>query len=275
MKSCQLYVIGAGVLLAFGTAQAGLVAQYLFSEGTGTTVANSGSAGSSGDLTFGGSPAPVFSTAGFTPSGSGYSMNNTASPAAGAGGYAQTSASFDAVDSLPRATITGWMHVESTAGLARLVDRADNSVGADQWSLYLDGDSSKLQLNLGGTTYVSNSLVTTDQWIFFAVVINEDDGGNKIRFYSADTSSAVALKGNLTSTSAGLGDNNKKLTIGNRESGTRAFDGYLWDVRIYDEALSSTALESIRTAGIPEPATLGLFALPAGIMLARRRHIKN
>lgn len=271
----QIGFVGMGVLLALNTTYAGLVAQYLFNEGSGTTVANSGSAGSSGNLSLGGSPAAVFSAAGFTPNGSGHSMDNTASPAAGTGGYAQTSASFDAVDNLSQATITGWMNIQVAASLARLVDRADGSVGSGQWSLYIDGDTSKLQLNLGGTSYVSNSFLTTDQWIFFAVVINEDDGGNKIKFYSGDTLTAVTSRGVLSSTSPGLGDNSKKLTIGNRENAGRAFDGYLWDVRIYDEALSSSALETVRVSGIPEPTTLGLIFLPAGILLSRRRFTKQ
>lgn len=271
MRKQFLMFVVAGLGPAVGSARGDMLVQYLFSEGSGTSVANTGTAGAAGNLTFGGSPAPVFSLANFTPSGAGYSMDNTASSAGSGGGYAQTASSFDVLDNLSQATITGWFNLQAAAGLSRLVDRADNSVGSDQWSLYLDGDVNKLQLNLGGTSYVSNPMVGTDAWVYFAVVINENDGGNKIKFYAGDVANAASLKGNLASSSSGLGDNSKKLTIGNRESGSRAFDGYLWDVRIYNEALTDTAVEGIRASAIPEPGLLAVTVLPALGLLRRRR----
>jgi hypothetical protein len=240
--------------------------QYLFSEGSGTTVANSGTAGSAGNLAFGGTPSPTFSVAGFTPAGSGYSMNNTASPAAGTGGYAQTSAAATFLDGLTQATITGWFNTETAASLARLVDRGDNTVGTGQWSLYFDGDPNKLQLNLGGTGYVSSAdFGGTNTWVFFAVVID----GSSSKFYKGTPTSSSAAAGTF-SASTGLGTNTKKLTVGNRESGSRAFDGHLWDIRIYDEALTDSQVETVRASAIPEPTTLAALPLLGSTILLRR-----
>jgi hypothetical protein len=198
-------------------------------------------------------------------------MNNSASPAAGAGGFAQTSAAAAFLNGLAQATITGWFNLDGTASLARLVDRADNSVGSGQWSLYFDGDTSRLQLNLEGTPYVSGAAFGgLNNWIFFAAVINEVDSGNRIKFYAGDIVNAAALAGNLPSTSAGLGTNTKRLTLGNRESGTRALDGYLWDVRIYNEALTAGQVEELRASAIPEPAMVGLLIPAAGLFMRRR-----
>lgn len=266
--------VASAVLAVSGVAVAAPLVQYTFGEGTGTTTANLGTLGTAADLTL--SDGAVFSGAGNTPLGVGHALDNTATAAAspaGSGGKAQSAGDVVGLDNLSAATMTGWYKAESLGALARILDRADNAVGSTQWSLYFDGDVNKLQLNLGGTTYVSNSgYGVTDAWVFFAVVVNDFDGSNnRIRFYLGDETSSVAGAGDLLSTSSGLGDSDKPLTVANRFTGTRAFDGLLFDVRIYGSALSAGELEEIRLQGIPEPSSVALLAGVAGPLMLRRR----
>lgn len=272
MRTRQLAKWSAVVALVGAlTSPAALIAWYKFDEGSGSSTANSGTAGSSGNLSFQGSA--TFSPAGESPAGTGYSLDNrTGSTMGGSGGGAQTAASFDALDSLTAMTITGWYKSDGAiAGLARLVDRADASVGAGQWSLYFDPTPGRLQLNLGGTTFFNTSgdYWVTNTWMFFAVRFI---GGSSVSFFVGDTATSATL---LTSAGgtvpADLGDGTKKLTVGNRENLGRAFKGFLDDVRIYDEAISDTGIEDIRVAGIPEPGTIGLLGLSAAVLMVFRR----
>lgn len=255
-------------------ASAAPLVQYTFSEGSGSTTTNLGSLGAVANLSLSGGA--VFSAPGATPLGAGHSLDNTATVAAspaGSGGVAQAAGDIPGLDNLPAATLTGWYRAESLGSLARLLDRADNAVGTTQWSLYFDGDVNRLQLNLGGTTYVSSTgFGVVDAWLFFAVVVNDFDGSNnRVRFYVGDVSTAATLAGDLLSTSPGLGDSNRPLTLANRFTGTRAFDGLMFDVRIYDSALPASELELVRLQGIPEPASVTLLLLGGSSLLLRRR----
>ncbi|MFN4243915.1 MAG: LamG-like jellyroll fold domain-containing protein [Tepidisphaerales bacterium] len=272
-QTLALAVASAAIAVS-GVAVGAPLVQYTFSEGTGTTTANLGTLGPVADLTLSGGA--VFSTAGNTPLGVGHALDNTATAAAspaGIGGKAQSAGDVTGLDSLPAATMTGWYKAESLGTLARLLDRADNAVGATQWSLYIDGDINRLQLNLGGTTYVSGTgYGVTDAWVFFAVVVNDFDGfSNRIRFYLGSETASVSAAGDLASSSSGLGDSDKPLTVANRFTGTRAFDGLMFDVRIYGSALSPDELEVVRLQAIPEPASAGLLAAGCGLLLRRRR----
>lgn len=60
--------------------------------------------------------------------------------------------------------------------------------------------------------------------------------------------------------------NGGPLTVG-------AFDGWIDDFRIYDEALGEAAVQSLYTQ-VPEPGTIGLLSA-AGLILARRRSRAN
>ncbi|MCX7916288.1 MAG: hypothetical protein N3A53_08325, partial [Verrucomicrobiae bacterium] len=210
-------IAGLVALFAVAQADATLLVWYKFNEGSGTTTANSGAAGAAGNLTFFGSTA--FSASGFSPDPSGYSMNNSpGSTMGGTGGGAWTAGSLDALDNLTAMTVTGWYRSDgSFAGLARLVNRADNTIGAGMWAIYTDGTSGRLQANIGGATTVNTSgnYWQANKWIFFAVTY-QGGGSPSVNFFIGDETPPVTA---LTSSTSGtlpanLGDGSNVLVVG-------------------------------------------------------------
>lgn len=243
------------------------IANYF--DGTSSTInhANPGT----GDLTLAGG-ATMTSPVTVPGGASAYAFDNSASTMGGTGGTAKTSVA-DAqslLDAKTALTLTGWYKSDSSiAGLTRLFDRADGSVAAGQWSLYFDGDPNNLQLNIGGTALVSNpGFNVNGQWVFFAVSF---DGGNVVKFYVGDEATAAAANGSVSTTATDIGSNSKPLTLGNRDNAGRAFDGWLFDFRVYSSALTPSEVEDVRASAIPEPATASLLALAGVVTLARRR----
>ncbi len=125
---------------------------------------------------------------------------------------------------------------------------------ANQLYLQIDGDVETL-----GPANASN--FPTNQWLFFAVTY---DGTTASMFYGTD-SSATALLGSATTSSRVInlnanGATNASLTIGNRNTLDRGFNGWINDFRFYNGSpSSSTALafvENIRRSGVPTPVTI-------------------
>jgi hypothetical protein len=266
--------LGCSLLaITFITAQAhgALLLQYNFSEGTGTTSANSGTVAGA-DATFT-SPA-VFSAANVDPSGSGFSMDNSASSMAGNGGRATVTHSSlgGSLDNLTNMTITGWYLADANlVTFARLVNKANNGIGNGEFALYVQSPNI-LTLQLGSTSYsVGNNLYNnTGQWVFFAVTFTGGSGGT---FYGGNLNTSATQTGTYNTTLANIGTNTQNLIFGNRPDGTRAFDGFLDDFRIYNQTLTAAEIEAVRLAAIPEPSTFGLLVLGTVTLVWLRRRM--
>jgi len=261
---------------AFITTQAhsAMLLQYNFSEGTGTTSANLGTI-TGATATFSGGA--VFSAANNAPSGAGFSMNNSDSTM-GARGATVTDASLnDSLDNLTTMTLTGWYKADGVLNLPnnpRLFNKAANTIGTGEFAFYAS-DVSQLRLQLGATSFdAPNSLYNqTNTWVFFAVTFTGGTGGGGA-FYAGDLNTPVTgTAGTYATNIANIGSNTLPLVLGNRSQTTdRPFDGFLDDLRVYNEALNLNQIEGIRASAIPEPSGLALLGFSAmGLLLRRRR----
>jgi len=253
-------------------AHSAMLLQYNFSEGTGTTSANSGTV-TGATATFSGGAG--FSAANNAPSGAGFSMNNSDSTM-GARGATVTDASLnDSLDNLTSMTLTGWYKADGVLNAPnnpRLFNKAANTIGTGEFAFYAS-DVSQLRLQLGATSFdAPNSLYNqTTEWVFFAVTYTGGSGG---AFYAGDQDTAVTgTAGTYATSIANIGSNTLPLVLGNRsQTADRPFDGFLDDMRVYNEALNLSQIEGIRASAIPEPSGLALLGCSAmGLLLRRRR----
>ena len=155
-----------------------------------------------------------------------------------------------------------------------------SGLGPHGYSMKLVSDANGFQIALGlkddaltnpkawdnVRTYTSDYFTPTT-WTHVAVVADYIDGAgadsNSVSFYVDGTQlgSSVALE------QAATGTNAFPLVIGAMtDSGHATFKGLLDDVRLYDEALSASAVDAI----VPEPATVALLGL-GGLALLRRK----
>lgn len=257
------HLVLAGILLVTAAvpAQATLVLQYLFDEGTGTTVADTG-ATPAANATLNGSWV-ADSPGAYSHSGSTVGLSGDTSLAA-------STSTASKLNGISAVTITGWIK------LSQAPTQFDRIVGSGGLELWFDSASTLnfWNSNQGGgikSNNINNPFVL-NEWVFFASVFN---GTNNVEFFTGTTSDAVSQLGGSIAASTGSSTVTTVVEIGGtpRSSSDRTPSGYFSDIRIYDETLDSTALESVRSAAIPEP---GAFALLAGAcaalaVLRRRR----
>ncbi|RRJ98053.1 LamG domain-containing protein [Opitutaceae bacterium TAV4] len=262
--------------------------EYLFEE-TGTTATNTGSLGSSANLTFynsSGAATDLHSAAGSGVGGQGIAFDNTASTgsgSAGTGGRAETADASVSTNlgALKSFTIAGWFKVDTTTtfggGQTRLLTvfteppAAETAAGI---SLY-GSDAGRLTLRVNGTGFTSatakpyyNTSSLDGQWVFFAVTYDGNQSSNNVKFYlgtetikltDAHTTGSIAAGSVVSSGTA--------LTLGNNIGGSgRPFDALFDDIRLYGSTtdnsgvLSLGELETLRAGAIPEPSTVALLA---------------
>jgi hypothetical protein len=262
----------------------GQIVHYNFNETTGA-VLNYGSAGASANLTLGGATVPVRTAddaAAPGDSGSFYDASAITDRVISTG--ASTSSAVTALDSLAAFTITGWFNRDSAAGnLNRILDNRGDPAQAG-FALWTNqggspGFNNRLEIQVaGGSTAIAGDITpffADDTWVFFAVTFL--DSTDAVQFFRGDLTTASALF-TTSSASGSMGASTHPLYVGNRGGNpNRAFDGFLDDIRLYGEVLSSTQIESIRLQGlatqIPEPSTYALLAGIAtlGFIALRRR----
>lgn len=156
-------------------------------------------------------------------------------------------------------TVSFWMNAE--VGLnssARLLHMRGLEV--------MGGGASTLRFNMGTVGDLSSSATYTGvgSWEFVALSFDSTRdgtaGNERMKIYRGTTVDSIADAGSgnggvllngLTATTS-----SRLFSLGNSVDGDRSFDGLMDNVRVYDSALTSGEIESIRAAeAIPEPAS--------------------
>ncbi|MDF3057268.1 MAG: anchor protein [Rariglobus sp.] len=294
-------VIALMILPSLSHAQ---VLLYNFDE-TGTTATNSGSGGTTHNLTLKNAAGTATDQHSASAGGVGGATGDRSfdlsaatgmgnSGGAWTGPYASSTTAGNVFNSASSFTIAGWYNAASApAGGARLLQSSNLILFFNAGTVVLQTSATNTVTSVGTVlgstaTKVSSSgdTITTPagQWVFLAVTFDGTGTNKTATFYQGSTSASASLSSQsvvYTTTNAALGNNATLSLGGNATSGSnvRPFDGLFDDIRVYAStvdgsgALGSSAINDIRLGAIPEPASYASIAgaLLGFLALANRR----
>lgn len=153
------------------------------------------------------------------------------------------------LDNIAYKTVCGWVYLigwgESTAGF--FVIKGDTATTSEGWYFYPDGASStnRIRYNHGwsGSTsaraswYTANGTMSTGAWRHIAVTYDRTSTANDPVFY---VDGVLLATTELTAPVGTVVDENTRLLrLGGESTGTRNFDGYMEDVRVFNRILTA------------------------------------
>jgi hypothetical protein len=243
------------------TAQAALVGYWNFNETSGNALDSSGN-GFTGTLT-----GPASRIAG--PSGFGNAMSF------GYHGYVDitnsATSSLNLLDT--NYTITFWVKSNSSpSDVGALVSKNSGTDGyAVRYFQTAEAgyDYGKISTRANTENWYVTTPVGQNEWDYFSVVVYKA-GVLAERAVQELYKNGVLVNAFYSNTLLESADN---LTFGNglqQQGAGWTFDGSLDEIRIYDEALSVTAIQSLMTP-VPEPAATTLLVLGAITLLCHRK----
>ena len=253
--------LGGLVALALaGSANAALIGHWAFDEGTGTTAADSSGNGNTG----------VF--AGGVSWGTGGPGGNYAVIDGSANSVIDPNVTLPAMTTTNDFTWAFWANSQEVIGgtqqNAIMIGNRYNGAGTDyaprQFVKFTPTKFEWHQNGNGNDNQEFDDLVV-GEWHHHAVVKT----GTSVQYYRDGV--AVGGPGTLNE-SLGSAVAMRFFMGGNTGTGSanEVFNGYLDDVRIYDNALSASEINAL-SQPIPEPSSLLLGALSLGMMLRRKR----
>lgn len=155
------------------------------------------------------------------------------------------------LDNLSNKTISAWIYPRSGSGWGRILDKTQG--GIQSWRLRMN-DSNAIEYihqwdGTSGIWTTDAGSVPLDQWTHVAVSYDDSDPSNDAVIY------LNGVAANVTENSTPSGSprpDNTDLTIGGRSNGTGTFNGFIDDVRIYENIKTAddvAALYEARAAG--------------------------
>jgi len=262
----------AALLYSTALSQAALVGFWDFEEGSGTTTADQSGGAHTGTLGVG----ATWSTAEFAPVPSG-STASIAFDGTNLAHVLMNGYKADEVGGTNSRTLAAW--IKSAPGVIPLASNLGifgygTNVAGNKWNFRTQNNNGPIDGNIrvevnGG--YIVGSTVVIDNTWHHVAMTWEDDGTpdvTDVLLYVdgvLDTVSISLAKEINTATANGI-----DLAISDDHS-QREWNGWLDDIRIYDEVLGANEIATLAGA-VPEPSTglLGLLGLGA-LFLKRRR----
>lgn len=261
-------------------AHGALIMQYTF-EGSGTSLTNEGTLGSSANLgTFNSTdqPADLRTASGTGVGGVGQAGNFLATPNT-AGPYGITSGAV-ALNITTGFTISGWLDMATWTSASSVFRNQSGNAGMS----LLVNSNDRLQLQLGSGSGSTNLNPTNgayagavdEGWMFFAITWD----GSTVTFYRGDDELASSLSVVGTSAyTAGVANNaSTAFALGNTAAATndRPLNGLMDDFRIYNNFLNASEVNAVRLSAVPEPSQVSLLlaALAGCILFAKKKGAK-
>jgi hypothetical protein len=226
------------------TAHANCKLAYLFSEGSGTSVADASGNSATGTFNSSGHPAWSVDVPSFGTSGS----------AAGSVSY-DTAGSLEIISDgtsnslLPyNAAQTGVCWIKPTVDVINTGDPRVFARGSVYFAL---AATKKVYFNVDGSTanarFSANNTITFGSWQHIAYTWDGTNFGANVHIYlnGVEVSYASATNGSSTTTNSGA-----TTYIGNRSDGTRAVGGLMTEVAIFNSVLDVTDIQAIYNYGL-------------------------
>jgi hypothetical protein len=267
VHSSALTILTAGLLAS--PAQAALLVDYQFTEGSGTAVNNSGTLGDLADGTLTGG----WSTT--TPSGTGSSVSFDGTSAS------QGVTTGSAVAGLAVTTISGalWVNFQTAPEVSdRLISTWNTGLNAgfDLSLVSVSGGNFTLQLALDNDTNNQSASISQNLggWTFVAFTYDGNLASDNVKLYIGTTSNSVAQSGATANANVGALESSAAFEVANTAASAsiRTPNALFDNVRIYDTVLTQAQLETLRaTDVIPEPSTLAMLAVAGTALILRRR----
>lgn len=171
-------------------------------------------------------------------------------------------------------TVAGWFWTNSSGPSTLIANRA---TGAFQNGFHLYTNSGRIVLETANGSSFNASLstvgvVTTGAYHHLAMTINRTTGISRLYWDGADVTDYTFDAGDNGAVRNDFGNNNSEATAGSSSFNYGfALAGFIDDLRIYDEVLSSSDV-AILAGVVPEPATIALLPVAfAASFIARRR----
>lgn len=258
--------ISSALLYSTMISEAALVGHWDFEEGTGTTTADQSGNGNTGTLGAG----AIWSTTEFAP-GSTASILFDGTDFANVimNGYKAPE-----VGGTNSRTLSAW--IKSAPGV---LPEASNmgifgygqNVNGEKWNFRTQNDNGPIDGNIrvevNGGYIIGSTVVIDNSWHHVAMTWENDGTPNvqDVKLYVDGVLETISI--DLTNVVNTDTVNGIDLSISDDHSG-RNWNGWLDDIRIYDEALDANAIAAL---AVPEPSASLLGFLSLGTLLLRRR----
>jgi hypothetical protein len=241
------------LLLVGGSANAALINHWDFEEGTGTTTADAGTVGATGTLMNG----AAWDTVEFAPNGSTASIRlDGDDDVVAAVGY-----KAPLVQGTADRSYAAWIKTAPSNDQNDGIFGVGVNSGGQKWTVRIQNGNGvvngNLRLEVNGGYITGSTVIDDGAWHHIAVTWTDDGSPNvnDALLYvdgALETTDAVLAKAINTA-------NGVDVQLGNTVN-NRNWDGWLDDMRIYDEVLDANAIAALANP-IPEPSTLLLAAL--------------
>lgn len=196
-----------------------------------------------------------------------------------------TAGDADKLDGLGAMTLAGWVNLQAAPGHGnRIMSKQVASGNFDGFSFGFNNPNDgtiaandfALNIALGGTSgfgfYRSaNDFSADNEWLFVAMSY---DGAGNVTFYTGDETNSVSSSAGALLAGSNPGTlvaNDRDFKVAAQSEGTLSPPALFDDIRVYGSALSSTELDAIRLANIPEPTSIAAFGAMGLLALRRRR----
>lgn len=263
----NLAIAAAMVTAIMQSSSAAMLLEYKF-DGNGT---NTGTSGGNNLTITDTSPQPTYAgPANPNVPGSTASFDNSALTYNVTGGVASAGGLSLANDT--SFTFTGWLNNQSGAALTgnpRIWDKQSATGGfalqfANATSLSL------VIVNSSGVSGIASSFSSGDYgaqnaWRWFGVTYTASTGS--VSFYNLQNGVVTLVNTSvLTNGVTGFVNSTSALRVLNTGNGTRAYDGYADDLRLFNDVQTVSQMQAM----IPEPSSFALLALGLTLVMARR-----